>query len=191
MKLPKNPFLRKLLILPVMAISAYLVADVYQQMTVKTPEEILAALGAHQVMSQTMDVNGRTVIADVWRLPDFASSAPLHKVKAKVITVGKVVYVFHDDFTSVRGQCSYPNDLPTMSLNCNYVIDAAHSQFISGTTTDSAATALATFATSATASGWQPLNETVWQKDRATLFLHATENGTETQVILAIQKELP
>lgn len=191
MKLPKNPFLRKLFILPFMAIAAYLAADVYQKMTVKTPEEILTALGAQQVMSQTMDVNGRSVIADVWRLPDFASSAPLQKIKAKTITVGKVVYVFHDDFTSVRGQCSYPNDLPAISLNCNYVIDAAHSRFVSGTTTDSADTARTIFATSATASGWQPLNNSVWQKDRATLFFHATENGAETHVTLAVQKDLP
>jgi hypothetical protein len=191
MKLPKNPFLRKLIVLPFMAIAAYLVADVYQQVTTQTPEEILKTLHAQQVMSQTMDVNGRSVIADVWRLPEIASTVPLQKVKGKVITVGKVVYVFHDDFTSARGQCTYPHDLPPISLNCHYVIDAAHSRFVSGTTVDSAHTARTAFATAATASGWQPLNDAVWQKEGSTLFFHTTETGAETHVTLAVQKELP
>lgn len=191
MKLPKNPLLRKLIILPFLAVATLLVADVYQRTTTKTPEEVLVALGAQQVMSQTMEVNGRSVLADVWRLPDFASSAPLRKIKAKVITVGKVVYVFHDDFNSIRGQCTYPNDLPPWNITCNYVIDAGHSRFISGSSLQAPEPLLAAFSATATAAGWRPLNSTLWQKDNQTLFVHATESDAATHVMIAIQKELP
>jgi hypothetical protein len=190
MKLPKNPFLRKLFVLPLLAIGAYLVADVYQQITMRTPEEVLNALGAQQVLTQTMTVNDRPVVADVWRLPDFASATPLQKIKAKVITVGKIVYVFHDDFTSIRGQCTYPSDLPHWNINCNYVIDASHSRFISGSSPLAPATILADFAASAKADGWQPLNSTLWQKGEHTLFVHATEGTPDTHIMIAIQKEL-
>lgn len=191
MRLPKNPFLRKAIILPLLAMAALLVAEVYQQISTKSPEELLTALGAQQVMTQTMDVNGRSVLADVWRLPDFASSASLNKIKAKVITVGKIVYVFHDDFSSIRGQCDYPTDLPTCNITCNYVIDATHSRFISGVSTLSPNAILSEFSTSATAKGWTSLNQNVWQKDDSTLFIHTSEGQHTTNIVLAIQKELP
>lgn len=190
MKLPKNPFLRKLIVLPFIAVAALLVADVYQQVTMQTPEDVLVMLKAQQVMSQTMIVNGKSVLADVWRLPEFSSSAPLRKLKAKVITVGKIVYVFHDDFTSIRGQCTYPSDLPAWDISCNYVIDATHSRFISGSSTQSPESLLAAFTATATADGWTPLNSTLWQKENLTLFVHATEGDPDTHVMLAVQKEI-
>ena len=191
MKLPKNPLLRKLILLPFLAIAGLLIGDVYQRFSTKTPEEVLMALGAQQVLTQTMTVNGRDVLADIWRLPDYASSASLRKLNAKIITVGREVYVFHDDFSSIRGQCSYPSDLPAWEITCNYVIDATHSRFISGSSARSPDQLLSAFATSATAAGWTSLNQNLWQKPPYTLFVHAVEGATETHALLAVQKELP
>lgn len=191
MKLPKNPLLRKLILLPFLTIAGLLIGDVYQRFTTKTPEEVLMALGAQQVLTQTMTVNGRNVIADIWRLPDFASSASLRKLNAKIITVDREVYVFHDDFSSIRGQCTYPTDLPAWNILCDYVIDATHSRFISGTSPLAPEQLLNAFATSAMAIGWTPLNTNLWQKDQYTLFVHAVEGKTATHALLAVQKELP
>lgn len=188
MKLPKHPFVRKLILLPFLAVAGLLVGEVYQRFTQKTPEEILTALGAQQVMTQTMNVNGKNVLADVWRLPEYASAAALRKNHAKIITVDKVVYVFHDDFTSVRGECTYPADLPPWEITCNYVIDAAHSRFVNGTSPLPAEQLLQAFAAAAHAAGWTPLNANLWQKEDQTLFVHATDEAQATHAVLAIQK---
>ena len=191
MKLPKNLFLRKLFILPFLVVAGLLIGDVYQRFTSKTPEEVLMALGAQQVLTQSISVNGKQVLTDIWRLPDFASTASLRKLHAKIITVGREVYVFHDDFSQLRGHCTYPANLPPWSVDCHYVIDAAHSQFISASSTQPADQLLHAFTTSATAAGWQPLNEHVWQKDDLTLFVHVVDDPDHTQALLAIRKALP
>lgn len=191
MKLPKNPFLRKLFVLPFLVIAGLLIGDVYQRITMTTPEDILLALGARQALTQTMTVNGRQVIADIWHLPEAASSASLRKLKAKIITVGREVYVFHDELDSLRGKCDYPSDLPTWNITPHYVIDAAHTRFISGSSQQAPDQLLNAFATSATAAGWKSLNNHLWQKGDQTLFVHAVEGEANTHAMIAIRKELP
>lgn len=191
MKLPTHPIFRKALLLGFLAVAGILAGEVYQRMSRRTPEDILTELKATQVLTQGMDVNGRSVTATIWRLPDFASAHPLRNAKGKALTVGKLVYVFKDDIGRARGDCTYPSDLPTWDITCDYVVDAGHSRFVSGSSTRSIADLLDSFATAAQASGWESLGPNVWRKGRNTLIAHTAESKSGiTQAALIVQKGL-
>lgn len=191
MKAIRNtPLLRKALLLACLAVASLLAAEVYQRLTARTPEEALTALGATQLMTQSLSVNGRQMTADVWRLPDFASADPVRKTRGKALIVGKVVYVFNAKDFPERGEGSYPADLPAWNITCDYVVDAGHSRFVNGRSPDSPETLLTALEASAKAAGWESLGPKVWRKGRETLLAHAVEGRGETQAVLIVQKEM-
>lgn len=146
-------------------------------------------LGARQVMTQNLVVNGKQVVADVWRLPELASADPVRKARGKALIVGKVVYVFNEGGLPDRGGCAYPEDLPPWAIDCDYVVDAGHARFVNGTATERPEALLAALEASARASGWERLGPNVWRKGQDVLLAHATEGKTATQAVLIVQKE--
>lgn len=177
------------MLLACLAAASLLVAEVYQRFTARTPEEALAALGAAQLMTQSLTVNGRQVTADVWRLPEFASADPVRKARGKALIVGKVVYVFKEEGFPARGAGSYPTDLPAWDVACDYVVDAGHSRFVSGRSTEPPERLLAALAVAAKATGWEALGPNVWRRGQETLLAHATEGREGTQGVLIVRKE--
>ena len=146
-------------------------------------------LGAQQLMTQSLTVNGKAVTADVWRLPEYASSDPVRKARGKALIVGKVVYVFTEDRLPARGACVYPEDLPPWPITCDYVVDAGHSRFVNGNSTETPEVLLAALDASARMAGWERLGPNVWRKGREVLMAHATEGKAGTQAVLVVQKE--
>ncbi|MEG1933925.1 MAG: hypothetical protein RR133_05015 [Kiritimatiellia bacterium] len=187
--LPNNVWFRKALLLAFLAIAGLLAAEVFQLITNPAPEDILKRLGAQQVLTQGLTVNGVAVVAHLWQLPAYASVEPLRKARGKLLTVGKMVYVFEDDMGKLKGQCVYPDDLPRLEISCDYVMELRHSRFVSGTTSARRADVMAAGASAATAQRWKCLSEGVWQKGKETLFLSAVELQHETQVALMVTKD--
>lgn len=190
MKAIRNtPWLRKALLMACLAAASLLVAEVWQRVSARTPTEALAMLGAQQVMTQSLTVNGKAVTADVWRLPEHASADPVRKARGKALIVGKVVYVFEGGRLPARGDCAYPGDLPPWAIACDYVVDAGHSRFVSGSATEAPEALLAALDASARGAGWERLGANVWRKGQHVLMAHATEGKAGSQAVLIVQKE--
>ena len=186
----KKRIIRKTLLLAFLALAGILGGEVYQLLTEKTTEEVLHRYNAQQLTTQSLTVNGSVVIADIWQLPDFVSPDVLKKTRGKALTVNRLVYVFKDDITHSKGQCRYPSDLPALDITCDYVVDATHSRFVSGTSPANAATLRSSLEASARAQGWTVLNPNLFRKGRDTLFLSLSEGRDLTQIAIIVRKNL-
>ena len=192
MKALKRPLFRKVFLIGFLAVAGLLLGDIFQHLTQQKPEDILLQLHAQQIMSQSLQVNGVSVVADVWELPETSSATPLRKARGKSLIVGRLVYLFSNiDLGSLRGQCVYPDELPPWPITCDYAVDTGLSQFVSGTTAQTPEDTLAALDASAKQAGWTARGARVWQKGHQTLFAQASNDGKQTHAMLILKKELP
>ncbi len=195
MKLPKHPLWRKILLFGFLAIAGILVGEVFTRLTRPSAQDLLADLNATKIMKQSLEVNGQTLFAEVWRLPDTSSSDYLKKTAEQLLIVGKTVYVFNQTMTPLKGHCSYPNELPKWDVICDYVINTGNIRAVIGTSSQTSQAMMDMLNHQAQAMGWTPLIETnafVWTKGNKTLWAKIKEfpNGQPSQAILIEQKEL-
>lgn len=185
----RRRYVRKALLLGFLAVAGILAAEVFQVLGGKEPEEVLRALHAELAMSQSMEVNGQTVTADVWRLPETSSADPLRRLRDPLLIVGRMVYVFHEDVRPMRGACMWPDDLPAWDFRPDYVVDTGMARFVNGVADESPGVALETLAARAQAQGWEALGGNVWRKGRLTLFAHAAESRRGTEAVMIVTSE--
>ena len=181
--------MRKAFLLAFLAVASLLVAEVWQRYSGKTVQEALIMLGAQQIMTQSLYVNGRPLVADVWQLPPTSSADPVRKARGKALIVGKMVYAFSGNDLPAKGDCTYPEDLPPWAITCDYVVETGHSRFVNGTSAETPEALLAALDTSAQAAGWKRLGVGVWQKGAETLFAKVSEGRNLSQAVLLIQKD--
>ena len=190
----RNRYVKKALLLGFLAAAGILAfevfGDVFLTLGGKTPEETLALLRAEQLMTQTIEVNGRTVTAEVWRLPPTSSADPLRKVAGggRLLVVGKVVYLFNESQRAARGQCAWPEDVPRWPAEPDYVVDAGTARFVCGVSAQAPGALYAALTADARAKGWEALGGQVWQKGRETLIAHAAESRRGTEAVLVVQR---
>ena len=184
----KRRYAKKALLLGFLAVAGMLAGEVFQILHRESAEDILHELKAEQVMSQTMEVNGQTVVADVWRLPATSSADPLRKAGERLLVVGKTVYLFHEDVRPMMGSCTWPEDLPAWDFAPDYVVDAGTARFVSGVSTEAPAALMGTLAERAAAQGWEPLGGGVWRRGQETLLAHAAESRRGTEAVMVIQR---
>ena len=187
----RRRYVKKALLLGFLAVAGILAAEVFQVLGGKRPEEVLRSLHAELALSQSMEVNGQTVTADVWRLPATSSADPLRKLREPLLIVGRTVYVFHEDVRPMRGACAWPEDLPAWDFRPDYVVDTGVARFVNGVSGEAPGAALETLGERARAQGWEALGGGVWRKGRLTLFAHAAESrrGTEAVMIVTAERE--
>ncbi len=192
MNVLRKRYVKKALLLGFLAAAGVLAfeafGDVFGVLGGRSPEETLRLLRAEQVLAQTMEVNGRTVAADVWRLPETSSADPLRKVSGsgRVLVVGKLVYVFHEDVRGARGDCAWPEDLPRWEGEPDYVIDTGTARVVCGVSPASPGAVLAAVGAEAAARGWEALGGAVWQRGHETLIAHAAESRRGTEAAMAV-----
>ncbi len=184
----KRRYVKKTLLLAFLAVAGILAAEVFQILNKESAEDILLKLRAEQKMSQTMEVNGQTVTADVWQLPETSSADPLRKTGDRLLVVGKTVYVFHEDVRPLMGEADWPSDLPAWDFKPDYVVDAGTARFVSGVSTESPAQLMKVLSERALAQDWKPLGENVWQKRHEVLLAHAVESKRGTEAVMVIQR---
>jgi len=183
--------LRKAAVLGLLAVAALLGAEVFVRRQAKRPEEVLAALGAQLVASQSMRVNGREVVADVWQLPEWASAAAVRKARGKALIVNKVVYVFREEEAFPARGARWPEELPACPAECDYVAETGRLRLVSGRTRLVPEAALAALASAAEAQGWTALGGGCFRRKGETLVLQATDSAEETFVSLLVEREVP
>lgn len=190
MKFSSKLIVRKVLLAAVVGVAVLLLGDVFQRWTRPRAEEVLRQLGAEKVMVQSLTVNGRALVAEVWRLPETSSAAPLRKAGGKALVVGKTVYLFQgDELTSARGACTYPQDFPAVAMACDYVVEAGLAQYVTGRTHALPEAVLNDLAASAQAATWQALAPNVWKRDNKVLIAQVSEREQETYVALMMTQE--
>lgn len=185
----KNPFVRKGLLFAFLILAGILFGDIFTLLTRPAPEVILDQLHATRLMTQSLEVNGSQMTADVWELPPTSSAAALRKASGKALVVGRLVYVFSGDVARAKGNCTYPDDFPHLPLTCDYVIETGLMRAVNGEATLAPAAAMAQLTASAAAAGWTQLGPGVWQKAGEVLYARATESSAGSQIALVIQKE--
>lgn len=195
MNVLRKRYVKKALLLGFLAAAGILAfeafGDVFGVLGGRSPEETLRLLRAQHVLSQTVEVNGQTVTADVWRLPETSSADPLRKAAkgaGRLLTVGKVVYLFREDVRGARGDCAWPEDLPQWGVRPEYVVDAGTSRFVSGVSDETPEALRAALAAAAEAQGWKALGGNVWQRKHETLIAHAAESRRGTEAALVVQR---
>ncbi len=175
----KKRWVKKLLLLAFLAVAGIVVGEVVGFLTRPSAEELLLGLKAQKVFEQSLYVNGRSLSAEVWRLPETSSSDPLREAADKLLVVGKVVYVFRDDFGKARGQCSYPVDLPACDVVCDYVIEAGNMRSVIGSTRLDRGAFLRGLGSAAEAMGWQselPQGEAfLWRREGKLLMVRVKD----------------
>lgn len=188
MNLMKQRYVKKTLLLAFLAVAGILVAEVFQRFYKESAEDLLHELRAEQQMTQTMEVNGQTVVADVWQLPPTSSADPLRKTDERLLVVGKTVYVFHEDVRPMMGEADWPSDLPAWDFKPDYVVDAGTARFVSGVSTESPERLMEILSERALAKAWKPLGGNVWQKGNETLLAHAAESKRGTEAVMIIKR---
>ncbi len=187
----RHPILRKVLLFAVLGLAGVLVGEVYQRLSRPTAEETLLALGASRTAMQTLTVNDVPVVAEVWMLPEFASTAPLRKSKGKTLALGNMVFVFNvDDIAPLRGRGVYPSDLPPLKITCEYVADTGRIRLVNGSYFGSVQQAEADFDAAARSAGWTMKAPGAWVKEGKLLFFKASETAHGTSVAISVQKEV-
>lgn len=189
-QLPKNPFVRKGLLFAFLILAGILFGDIFTLLTRPSPDVLLAQLQATRLMTQSLEVNGAQMTADVWELPPTVSPAALRKSVGKALVIGRLVYVFSGDVARAKGNCTYPADFPPLTIACDYVIDTGIMRSVNGSASASPEQLMAQLTASAQASGWTSLGPGVWQKNAEHLFARATETPDGSHIALVIQKEI-
>lgn len=190
MNFSRRLIVRKCLLAAFLGVAVLLLGNVFQRLTRQDTEDVLAQLHASRVMTQSLTVNGRVLTADVWRLPETSSAAPLRKSAGKALIVGKTVYLFHGDALSrARMHCTYPEDFPPSQLDCDYVVDTGLMRCVTGRTRELPEKFLGAFTASAQGAGWQPLGGQAWRRGSEVLVAQASEGPSETFVALMIMQE--
>ena len=190
MKFSSKLIVRKVLLAAVVGVAVLLLGDVFQRWTRPRAEEVLAQLHAEKVMVQSLTVNGRALVAELWRLPETSSAAPLRKAGGKALVVGKLVYLFQgDELTRSRGACTYPQDFPALALACDYVVEAGLAQYVTGRTRSLPEAVSGELAASAQAAGWEAVGAGVWKRGGEVLVAQISEREQETYVALMKTKE--
>ena len=190
MKFSSKLIVRKVLLAAVVGVAVLLLGDVFQRWTRPRAEEVLAQLHAEKVMVQSLTVNGRALVAELWRLPETSSAAPLRKAGGKALVVGKLVYLFQgDELTRSRGACTYPQDFPALALACDYVVEAGLAQYVTGRTRSLPESVSGELAASAQAAGWEAVGAGVWKRGGEVLVAQISEREQETYVALMKTKE--
>lgn len=187
--LPKNPFFRKGLLFIFLALAGIIFGDIFTLISRPSTEDVLNQLFATRLMTQSLEVNGTQMTADIWELPSTSSPAALKRASGKALVIGRLVYVFSGDVGHAKGNCSYPTDFPTIPLSCDYVIDTGLMRAVNGTSTINPNQMMAQLTASAHADGWETVGPGVWRKAAEVLYARATETPTGSQVALVIQKE--
>lgn len=188
-RLPKNPFFRKGLLFIFLALAGIIFGDIFTLITRPTAEDMLNQLYATRLMTQSLEVNGTQMTADIWELPPTASAAALKKASGKALVVGRLVYVFTGDVARAKGNCSYPTDFPQIPLTCDYVIDTGLMRAVNGTVSTTPAQIMDQLTASALADGWDTVGPGVWKKGSEVLYARATETPDGSHIALVIQKE--
>ncbi len=198
MKFARHPFIRKLFLLSFLAVAGIVVGKVFTYLTRPSAEDLLADIKAEKVLSQSLYVNGRSLQAEVWQVPEVYSTDPLRKAAERLLVVGKTVYVFKEDVAPLRGACTYPSDLPQWDVTCEYVIETGNLRAVIGGTSQTARSMMEMLDGSARAMGWSPLHEPgsvpyLWKKDGKMLWARVKEfaRGQQSQAVLIEQKEMP
>ena len=191
MKWSTKLLVRKVLLAACLAAATLALSTVFQRLGQPSAEALLEQLHGEMLYTQTLEVNGRQLLAKVWRLPETSSAAPLKKAAARALSVGKLVFVFEGDgLGKARGDCSYPTDFPMYAmLACDYVVDSGLMRCVTGRTRESREAALAAVRQAAEAAGWQAMGAQVWQRGGHTLFVQVSEGSEETQVAMMMMKQ--
>ncbi len=194
MKLPKHPFVRKLFLLGFLAVAGVLIGEVFTLLTRPSAHDLLADLRATMLMSQSLEVNGQTLYAEVWQLPATSSADHLKKAAERLLIVGKTVYVFNDTMLPLKGACTYPEDLPRWDVACDYVMDTGRMRVVIGQTAQTNRAMLEMLDGQARAMGWEPVGDAqafVWKRGNKVLWAKVKEfPGQPSQAVLVEQKEL-
>ncbi len=181
-------WVRKAFLLAFLAVASILAAEVFRLLDRKTPEELLTMLRAERVFATTLEVNGRTLTADVWQLPPTSSADPLRKAVGRCVAVGRTVYVFRDGDLPKKGDCAWPKDFPDVGVRPDYVVVSGLDRFANGVTAQTPEAVLAALATAAPAAGWSQTLPQVWEKDGETLFAQVAESRRGTEVALIARR---
>ncbi len=178
---------RKVLLTALLGVAGLGAALVFQRLTREKTEDVLLQLGAEHVLTQSVVVNGRPLVAEVWSVPETSSTVPLQKSAGKALIVGKTVYLFKDDaLEKARGDAAYPSDFPACEMACDYVMEAGLMRCVTGRTRRSREAVLAELAQSALAAGWVALGAQVWECGEQMLVAQASAGRDETHVALMI-----
>lgn len=188
-QLPKNPFFRKGLLFVFLALAGIIFGDIFTFITRPSPEDILNQLSASRIMTQSLEVNGTQMTADLWELPPTASPAALRKASGKALVVGRLVYVFTGDVARAKGNCTYPVDFPPIPIACDYVINTGLMRAVNGDSACPPEQLMAQLDGVARTDGWEYLGPGVWKKGAEVLYARATETATGSHIALVIQKE--
>lgn len=187
--LPKNPFLRKGLLFVFLALAGIIFGDIFTLVTRPDPETLLNQLQAKRLLTQSLEVNGTQMTADVWELPPTVSATALRKTVGKALVVGRLVYVFTGDVARAKGNCTYPDDFPFLSLDCDYVIDTGLMRSVNGNSVASPTQLMNTLTSAAQADGWTVIGPGAWKRNGEVLYARATETSNGSHIALVIQKE--
>lgn len=188
-QLPKNPFIRKGLLFAFLAIAGIIFGDIFTLVTRPDPETVLNQLYATKLMTQSLEVNGTQMTADIWELPPTSSPAALKNAIGKALVIGRLVYVFTGDVAHAKGNCTYPDDFPPLTLACDYVIDTGLMRAVNGNATCAPGQLMDQLDASARSDGWESLGPGVWKKSGNILYARATETPDGSHIALIIQKE--
>lgn len=178
---------RKVLLTALLGVAGLGAAVVFQRLTREKTEDVLLQLGAEHVLTQSVVVNGRPLVAEVWSVPETSSTVPLQKSAGKALIVGKTVYLFKADaLGKARGDVAYPAAFPVCEMACDYVMEAGLMQCVTGRTRRSREEVLVGLVQSAGAAGWVPRGAQVWERGAQMLIVQASEGKDETHVALMI-----
>lgn len=189
LRIAGNPFVRKGLLIVFLILAGIIFGDIFTFLNRPAPEDILNQLHATRLLTQSLEVNGIRMAADVWELPPTSSAAALRKASGKALVVGRLVYVFSGDVARAKGNCTYPADFPYLPLACDYVIDTGLMRSVNGSSTSRPDRLMTQLAASAAEAGWSAFGPGVWKKDAEVLYARATETADGSHIALVIQKE--
>lgn len=191
MKLIKHPIFRKSMFLACLACAALACAEVYQRLFAEAPkpvEEVLMNIHAQKMLIQTITVNGQSVLASAWKVPDYQSVEPVRKARGGSLIVGKTVFTFDSELEPIKGDCVAPEDFPQLSMTCEYLIDATPARSLLGVSTSTPQDLEQQTTAWAAANGWELIAKNVWKKGDTGLYFQASESKRGTEVLIVIQQ---